>query len=57
MVAVSLIFWFFLIEYQKKELLKNTLNNSIFFLEYVKKSTRYAMLTFQPEWTELLLNY
>lgn len=52
MVAVSLIFWFFLIEYQKKELLKNTLDNGTFFLEYVKKSTRYAMLTFQPEWIQ-----
>lgn len=49
MVLVSAIFWFFLIRYQENELLKNTINYGLFFVEHVKKSTRYGMLIFHRE--------
>lgn len=47
MVVGSTIFWFFLIRYQEKELLRNSVKYGLSFVDNVKKSTRYGMLTFQ----------
>ncbi|HEX8949051.1 MAG TPA: HAMP domain-containing protein, partial [Dissulfurispiraceae bacterium] len=47
MVIVSTIFWYFLIKYQEKELLTNFVKYGMSFVDNVKKSTRYGMLTFQ----------
>jgi len=46
---VSSFFWFFLINYQKKSAIKNAIDYGLFFGEYVRKSTRYGMLTFHRE--------
>jgi two-component system NtrC family sensor kinase len=44
MVVGSTIFWFFLIRYQEKELLRNSVRYGLSFVDNVKKSTRYGML-------------
>lgn len=47
MVVGSTTFWYFLIRYQEKELLRNSVRYGLFFVDNVKKSTHYGMLTFQ----------
>ena len=47
MVVGSSIFWYFLFKHQEKELIQNSVKYGYSFVEYVKKSTRYGMLTFQ----------
>lgn len=47
MVVGSIIFWYFLIHYQEKELLRNSVKYGHSFIDFVEKSTRYGMLTFQ----------
>lgn len=47
MVAGSAIFWYFLINYQEKELIRNSTKYGHSFIDFMKKSTRYGMLTFQ----------
>lgn len=47
MVVGSTIFWYFLIHYQEKELLRNSVKYGHSFIDFVEKSTRYGMLTFQ----------
>jgi two-component system NtrC family sensor kinase len=47
MVVGSTVFWYFLIQHQEKELLRNALKYGSSFVDHVKKSTRYGMLTFQ----------
>ncbi|MEW5746086.1 MAG: ATP-binding protein [Nitrospirota bacterium] len=44
-LVVSSVFWFFLIKYQEKELLKSFVRYGTSFTDNVKKSTRYGMLT------------
>ena len=47
MVVGSTIFWYFLIHFQEKELLRNSVKYGHSFVDFVEKSTRYGMLTFQ----------
>lgn len=47
MIAGSTIFWFFLFKHQERELIQNSVKYGYSFVDYVKKSTRYGMLTFQ----------
>jgi len=47
MVVGSAIFWYFLINYQEKELIRNSTKYGHSFIDFMKKSTRYGMLTFQ----------
>src|SRR5512135_2262008 len=47
MVVGSTIFWYFLFRHQEGELIKNSVKYGHSFVDYVKKSTRYGMLTFQ----------
>ena len=47
MVVGSSIFWYFLFRHQEKELIQNSVKYGHSFVDYVKKSTRYGMLTFQ----------
>lgn len=47
MVAGSTIFWFFLFKHQEKELIHNSVKYGQSFVDYVRKSTRYGMLSFQ----------
>ncbi len=47
MVVVSTVFWYFLIQRQEQELLGNAVKYGSSFVDHVKKSTRYGMLTFQ----------
>ncbi|MBI4690374.1 MAG: HAMP domain-containing protein [Nitrospirae bacterium] len=47
MVAGSTIFWYFLIQHQEKELLRNSIKYGDSFIDFVEKSTRNGMLTFQ----------
>lgn len=47
MIVGSSIFWYFLIHYQEKELLRNSVKYGHSFMDFVEKSTRYGMLTFQ----------
>lgn len=47
MIIGSTIFWFFLFKHQEKELLQNSVKYGYSFVDYIKKSTRYGMLTFQ----------
>ncbi len=47
MVVGSTIFWYFLFRHQEGELIKNSVKYGYSFVDYVKKSTRYGMLTFQ----------
>lgn len=47
MIVGSTIFWYFLFKYQEKELIQNSVKYGYSFVDYVRKSTRYGMLTFQ----------
>lgn len=47
MVVGSSFFWFFLFRHQEKELIRNSVKYGHSFVDFVKKSTRYGMLTFQ----------
>jgi two-component system NtrC family sensor kinase len=47
MVVGSTIFWYFLFRHQEGELIKNSVKYGYSFVDYVQKSTRYGMLTFQ----------
>ncbi|MDP2278438.1 MAG: histidine kinase dimerization/phospho-acceptor domain-containing protein, partial [Nitrospirota bacterium] len=47
MVVVSAVFWYFLIQYQERELIKNSVKYGVSFTDYLRKSTRHGMLTFQ----------
>jgi len=47
MIVGSAIFWYFLIQYQERELIKNSVKYGVSFTDYVRKSTRHGMLTFQ----------
>ncbi len=47
MIVGSTIFWYFLFRHQERELIKNSVKYGYSFVDYVKKSTRYGMLTFQ----------
>jgi len=47
MVVGSTFFWFFLIRHQEKQLIRNSVKYGHSFVDFVKKSTRYGMLTFQ----------
>ncbi|MCL4492976.1 MAG: ATP-binding protein [Nitrospirae bacterium] len=47
MAVVSTIFWYFLITYQEKELIANFVKYGMSFVDNVRKTTRYGMLTFQ----------
>jgi two-component system NtrC family sensor kinase len=47
MVVGSTIFWYFLFRHQEHELIQNSVKYGYSFVDYVQKSTRYGMLTFQ----------
>jgi len=47
MVVGSLLFWFFLFKRQEKELLASSVKYGYSFVDYIKNSTRYGMLTNQ----------
>jgi two-component system NtrC family sensor kinase len=47
MIVGSTIFWYFLFKHQEKELLQNSVKYGYSFVDYVRKSTRYGMITFQ----------
>ena len=47
MIIGSTIFWYFLFKHQENELIQNAVKYSYSFVDYIKKSTRYGMLTFQ----------
>ncbi|MBI5639878.1 MAG: HAMP domain-containing protein [Nitrospirae bacterium] len=47
MIAGSAVFWFFLFKHQEKELIGSTVKYGHSFVDYVIKSTRYGMLSFQ----------
>ncbi len=47
MIVGSTIFWYFLFKHQEKELLQNSVKYAYSFVDYVKKSTRYGMITAQ----------
>jgi two-component system NtrC family sensor kinase len=47
MIVGSTIFWYFLFRHQERELIQNSVKYGYSFVDYVKKSTRYGMLTFQ----------
>ncbi len=47
MVVGSTIFWYFLFRHQENELIQNSIKYGHSFVDYVRKSTRYGMLTFQ----------
>jgi two-component system NtrC family sensor kinase len=47
MIVGSTIFWYFLFKHQEKELLENSVKYAHSFVDYVKKSTRYGMITAQ----------
>ena len=47
MIIGSTIFWYFLFKHQEKELLQNSVKYGYSFVDFIKKSTRYGMLTFQ----------
>ncbi|MDP2158392.1 MAG: ATP-binding protein [Nitrospirota bacterium] len=45
MVAGSMLFWLFLFKHQEKELLASSVKYGYSFVDFIKNSTRYAMLT------------
>jgi len=47
MVVGSTVFWYFLFKQQESELLQNSAKYGYSFIDYVRKSTRYGMLTYQ----------
>ena len=46
-LVVSAVFWHFLISHQEKELLRNFVRYGSSFVDSIRKSNRYGMLTFQ----------
>ncbi len=47
MIVGSMLFWLFLFKYQEKELLASSVKYGYSFVDYIKNSTRYGMLTVQ----------
>ncbi len=47
MIIGSTVFWYILFRYQEAELLRSSVKYGESFVDYIKKSTRYGMLTFQ----------
>jgi len=47
MIAGSMVFWIFLFKNQEKELLQSSVKYGYSFVDYIKNSTRYGMLTTQ----------
>jgi two-component system NtrC family sensor kinase len=47
MVVGSTLFWYFLIKHQERELIHSSVTYGNSFVDYLKKSTRYGMLTVQ----------
>ncbi len=47
MIVGSAIFWFFLFRHQEQALLNSSVKYGYSFVDFVKKSTRYGMLTFE----------
>jgi len=47
MIAGSMLFWLFLFKYQEKELIASSVKYGYSFVDYIKNSTRYGMLTNQ----------
>ena len=47
MIIGSTLFWYFLFKHQERELINSSVKYGYSFVDYVKKSTRYGMLTFQ----------
>lgn len=47
MIVGSSVFWFFLFKQQESELLQGSIKYGYSFIDYVRKSTRYGMLTCQ----------
>ena len=47
MIVGSTIFWYFLFRHQEKELLGNSVKYAYSFVDYIKKSTHYGMITAQ----------
>ncbi|MGC2061728.1 MAG: ATP-binding protein [Thermodesulfovibrionales bacterium] len=45
MIVGSTIFWYFLFRHQEKELLDNSVRYAYSFVDYIKKSTHYGMIT------------
>jgi len=45
MIAGSMLFWLFLFKHQEKELLNRSVKYGYSFVDFIKNSTRYAMLT------------
>jgi len=45
MVVGSLLFWLFLFKHQEKELLESSVKYGYSFVDFIRNSTRYAMLT------------
>ncbi|MBI5633096.1 MAG: HAMP domain-containing protein [Nitrospirae bacterium] len=47
MLAGSVLFWLFLFKHQEKELLASSVKYGYSFVDYIRNSTRYGMLTVQ----------
>jgi len=47
MIVGSMLFWLFLFKYQEKELIDSSVKYGHSFVDYIKNSTRYGMLTVQ----------
>ncbi len=47
MIAGSMLFWLFLFKHQEKELLATSVKYGYSFVDYIRNSTRYGMLTVQ----------
>jgi hypothetical protein len=47
MIAGSMLFWLILFKYQEKELLASSVKYGYSFVDYIRNSTRYGMLTVQ----------
>jgi len=45
MIAGSMLFWLFLFKHQEKELIQSSVKYGYSFVDFVRNSTRYAMLT------------
>ena len=47
MIAGSMLFWLFLFKYQEKELLQSSVKYGYSFVDYIRNTTRYGMLSAQ----------
>jgi len=45
MIAGSMLFWLFLFKHQEKELIQSSVKYGYSFVDFIRNSTRYAMLT------------